>query len=80
MDGTLPGDKETITAPLRSFLEMPPEDQLLYRVGRRTGIFTSLADMNDPELMSHTLKAKQAHQVTLENVDTFTAEMMKRFI
>jgi len=80
VDGTLPGDKETITAPLRSFLEMPPEDQLLYRVGRRTGIFTSLADMNDPELMSHTLKAKQAHQVTLENVDTFTAEMMKRFI
>ncbi|WP_236892677.1 radical SAM protein [Desulfoluna limicola] len=80
VDGTLPGDKETITAPLRSFLEMPPEDQLLYRVGRRTGIFTSLADMDDPELMNHALKAKQAHQVTLENVDRFTAEMMKRFI
>ena len=80
MEGCLPDDKATITAPLRTFLMMPPQEQLIYMVGRRTGIFSRLEDLHDAELRSHAEKALSAHRVTLDNVDDFTAEMMKRFI
>ncbi|RLB62767.1 MAG: radical SAM protein, partial [Deltaproteobacteria bacterium] len=46
----LPEDKEQMTAPIRKFLEMQPEEQLLYMVGRRAGIFSKLEDLYDPEL------------------------------
>ena len=80
VEGRLPEDKKRMTAPLRTFLAMPPEEQLLYMVGRRTGIFSRLEDLHDSELRNHAEKARTAHQVTLDNVDDFTLEMMKRFI
>ena len=80
VEGRLPEDKERMTAPLRAFLAMPPEEQLLYMVGRRTGIFSKLEDLHDSELRNHAEKARTAHRVTLDNVDDFTLEMMKQFI
>ena len=80
VEGRLPEDKKRMTAPLRTFLTMPPEEQLIYMVGRRTGIFSRLEDLHDSELRNHAEKARTAHQVTLDNVDDFTLEMMKRFI
>ena len=80
VEGRLPEDKERMTAPLRTFLAMPPEEQLIYMVGRRTGIFSKLEDLHDSELRKHAEKARTAHRVTLDNVDDFTLEMMKQFI
>jgi len=80
VEGRLPEDKERMTTPLRTFLVMPPEEQLIYMVGRRTGIFSKLEDLHDSELRNHAEKARTAHRVTLDNVDDFTLEMMKRFI
>lgn len=80
VEGRLPEDKERMTAPLRTFLAMPPEEQLIYMVGRRTGIFSKLEELHDSELRNHAEKACAAHRVTLDNVDNFTLEMMKRFI
>jgi len=80
VDGRLPQEKERITAPIRTFLLLPPEEQLLYIVGRRTGIFSMLDDLNDPELRGHAEKACAAHRVTLENVEEFAAEIVKRYI
>lgn len=80
VEGCLPEDKERMTAPLRAFLAMPPEEQLIYMVGRRTGIFSKLEDLHDSELRNHAEKARIAHRVTLDNVDDFTLEMMKQFI
>jgi hypothetical protein len=69
-----------MTAPLRTFLAIPPEEQLLYMIGRRSGIFSQLEELYDPELRRHAEKIRATHQVNLENVDVFAAEMMKRFI
>jgi histone acetyltransferase (RNA polymerase elongator complex component) len=80
VEGRLPEDKERMTAPIRTFLAMPPEEQLIYMVGRRTGIFSKLEDLHDSELRNHAEKARAAHRVTLDNVDDFTLEMMKQFI
>ncbi len=80
IEGRLPDDREPMTAPIRKFLAMPAEEQLLYRVGRRTGIFSRLEDLYDPELVGHAEKARTTYRVNLDNVDAFTVEMMKRFI
>jgi hypothetical protein len=80
VDGRLPEEKERITAPIRTFQLLPPEEQLLYVVGRRTGIFSRLDDLDDLELRGHAEKARAAHRVTLENVEEFAAEIVKQYI
>ena len=80
VDGRLPDDRERITAPIRRFLAMPPDQQLLYIVGRRGGVFSRLEDMNKPELTRLAEEIRTAHAVTLDNVDDFIAEVVKRFI
>ncbi len=79
-EGRLPVDKERMTAPIRKFLTMEPGEQMIYMIGRRAGIFSRLDDMKNPELLKRAEKARDAHQVTIDNVEDFTAEMMKRFI
>jgi len=80
VEGRLPDDRERMTAPIRRFLAMPAEEQLLYMVGRRAGIFSRLDDLYDPELVVHVEKIRIAHRVNLDSIEAFTAEMMKRFI
>ncbi|MCK5352260.1 radical SAM protein, partial [bacterium] len=77
IEGRLPDDREQITAPIRRFLAMPAEEQLNYIVGRRSGVFSRLEDLNDPELVRHAGKIRTAYRVNLDNVEDFTAEMIK---
>jgi hypothetical protein len=80
VEGALPGDKEAMTAPIRKFLAMSEEEQLLYIVGRRAGIFSRLEDLNDPGFAVHAKKIRDQYRVTMDNMDDFTADMIKRFI
>jgi radical SAM superfamily enzyme YgiQ (UPF0313 family) len=80
VEGQLPDDKEMITAPIKNFLSMDKQKQLIYIVGRRAGVFRYLDDINDPVRMRHAEKAVKSYCITFNNVDDFTAEMMKRFI
>jgi len=80
VEGCLPHDLEKMTEPIRTFMTIDPSQQLLYLVGRRTGVFTRLADLDDTVLRNHAEKALLAHRVTWDNVEAWTAEMMKRFI
>ena len=79
-EGRLPIDKESMTAPIRKYLAMESEEQIVYMVGRRAGIFSRLDDLKNPELLKQAEHIRDAHQVTMDNVEYFTAEMMKRFI
>ena len=79
-EGQLPEVREQILAPFRKFLALPADEQLLYRVGRRTGIFAALHDLEDPALRAHAERARLSHGVTPETIEAFTTEMMKRFI
>ena len=80
VEGRLPEDKDRMTAPLREFLALPPETQMDYIVGRRAGVLNTLEDMYDPILRQQAAVMRASLQVTLENVDNFAAERMKRFI
>ena len=80
IEGQLPDDQERITAPIKNFLSMDRQKQLIYMAGRRAGVFGRLDDMNDPVRLRHAKNTIKAYSITLDNVDDFTAEMMKRFI
>ncbi len=80
VDGKLPQDKEMMTIPIKQFLNMTAQDQMMYRIGRRTGIFSRLKDLEDPRLLSQAQQAKERYGVTLDNLDNFTDAMIKQFI
>ena len=80
VEGSLPDEKEQMAQPLRRFLTLPENQQILFMVGRRTGIFTKLDEISDAFLSARAEQAIAANRVTPDNVDKFTAEMMTRFI
>ena len=80
VEGTFPQDKERMTGILRRFLGLPPEEQMLYQVGRRVGLFARLNHMSDVGRRSQAVNTCARLGVTPENVDGMVDEMMKRFI
>lgn len=80
VDGKLPRAKDMMTSPIKQFLGMAAQDQMMYRIGRRTGIFSKLLDLEDPRLLAHAQQAKERYSVTLSNIDEFTDTMIKQFI
>jgi hypothetical protein len=71
VEGRLPDDRERMTAPIREFLAMQPEEQMVYMVGRRTGLFSRLADMKNPELLQHAEEICEAYHFTLDSAEAF---------
>lgn len=80
VDGRLPDDRERLTAPLRRFLALPPEEQVLYVVGRRTGVLAGLADLNNPQHRGQVETLCAENHVTPETLDAFTARAMARMV
>lgn len=80
VEGTFPQDKERMMAIITHFLTLPPHEQMLYQVGRRSGIFRSLADLQNPQQRTAALDNCSRFDITVENVDAKIEELMKRFI
>ncbi|MFH1749226.1 MAG: radical SAM protein [Planctomycetota bacterium] len=80
LEGVLPDDKPAMLKILRTFLDMTPQWQCLYQVGRRLGILSSIHDLDD----THRLKLVelQCRQlgITPDNVDEITTELARRYI
>ena len=81
VEGRLPEDKAAMTGIIREFLAMSPEDQMLYQVGRRLGLFSRLADMStSSELRARAESTCRHYGIHPGNVDRTIDELMKRFI
>jgi uncharacterized protein YbcV (DUF1398 family) len=80
IEGTLPGDKEKMISVVRTFLDLPPEEQMLYQVGRRTGVFRRLDDLKAPSARAHAEANCRRFNITPDNVDEVIEELIKRFI
>jgi len=78
--GKLPEDRDTMTSEIRRFLNMEPREQILYRIGRRAGLFRGLSDMAERKRHDRAERLVQELGVTEDNVDKVTDEMVKRFI
>lgn len=80
VDGDLPRDGERMAGVIRRFLAMVPEEQVLYQIGRRTGIFRRLADCDNPVLRRQAESHVERWMVTPDNVDRICDQLIKRFI
>lgn len=80
LEGVLPGDKEKMTSILKHFLDMDPERQVVYQVGRRMGLFAGLHHMDNPRRLERAENACETWGITPENADDAISELMKRFV
>lgn len=80
VEGKYPEDKEKMISVINDFLELPDEEKMIYQVGRRTGVFRKLQDLNDPIRRNHAVKSCERFDITVENVDDIIEELIKRFI
>jgi len=80
IEGVFPQDKPAMLGVIRRFQALPPEEQMLYQVGRRMGLFARLDDLARPDRRARAVDACERFSVTPENVDEVIEELMKRFI
>jgi Radical SAM superfamily len=80
LEGKLPENKENMLDILHRFLDMRPDRQCIYQMGRRLGFFSSMRDMENPRRLERAEKACKDFGITPENVDGVVDELMKRFI
>lgn len=80
VEGTLPQDQGRMIAVIETFLMLSPADQCLYQVGRRTGFFNALDDLEDPFRRRRAEEIVRQNQITPANVDGIIDELMRRFV
>jgi hypothetical protein len=80
VDGKLPEDRERLSGIVRVFLELDPETQALYRLGRRMGILSGLRDLQDPGKIRQVEDICRRSNLWPDEVEAVTDELMRRFI
>lgn len=80
VDGRLPEDKEKMITPVRSFLELPPKEQLLFCVGRRTHKISRYGDLISPRQRKYAEQVCEELGATVENMDEVINAIMERFV
>jgi hypothetical protein len=80
VEGKLPEDKDRMMNTVKSFLNFNPENQMLYQVGRRIGLFSRISDMENHHLISQAAQACTRMGITPDNVENTIEELMKRFV
>jgi hypothetical protein len=78
--GTYPEDKERMLAAVRWFLELSPEDQTVYRVGRRMAVMSGRADMENPDTVASVKRLIAENGIDSANVDERIRGLMRKFI
>jgi hypothetical protein len=80
VDGVLPDDKEKMMQPIRDFLELAPEEQMLFCIGRRTQRMARFSDLHNPVQRDYALKMCSELGATTANFDAVIDSIMQRFI
>ena len=80
VEGTLPRDQGRMLAALETFLKLSPAEQCLYQVGRRTGVFSGLDDLENPVRRRRAEEIVRNNDITPANVDGIIDELMRRFV
>jgi hypothetical protein len=80
LEGRLPHDKDQMLSILHAFLDMDSEQQLLFRLGRRLGIFENLTDMKDTRKLGRTRQIASNEGINAENIDVVIDKLVERFI
>lgn len=80
VEGQLPGDKEKMIAVMEAFLALPESEQIVFRVGRRTGIINKLGELNDVASRRQAEQIIAEYNIDANNIDDICDVLIKRFI
>jgi len=81
VEGQLPGDKPKMKGIIDQYLTLPEEQRLNYRLGRRTGFYRKLDDLNNPMLFQRVQDHLERIQATSQQkVEEAIADLMERYI
>jgi len=81
VEGRLPDDKPKMLAVIDRFLGLSPEDKHNFMLGRRTNVYRTLDDMNDPGLYRQVDAAlRRITKPDGSGLDEVIAELTKRYI
>ncbi len=80
VEGLLPRDKAKMVDTVRRFLQLSPEQQMIFSIGRRTHRMSRLADLNDPVKVGYTQQMCAELGATIDNTDAIVDSIIKRFI
>ncbi len=80
LEGQLPDEKPQMLTMLHSFLDLKPQEQHIYQIGRRMGYFHSLSDLQKPTRRDRAERMVRQLGVTDETIDDVIREMMMRFV
>jgi len=69
-----------MTSVIERFLCLDREEQMLYQIGRRSGLFSRLDDLDNPTLRIYAEWKYSKLSVTAKNIDSIIADMMNLFI
>lgn len=80
VDGVLPVDKEKMMQPIREFLELSPEEQMIFCIGRRTHRMARFSDLKNSVQRDYALEMCSQLGATTKNFDAVIDSIMQRFI
>ena len=80
VDGVLPDEKEEILKIIDHFLNLDRTIQAQYQLGRRLGILQGLKNLEDSEKMQRVIKIYESQEISPENIDDITSQLMRQFI
>ena len=80
VEGVLPDDKKRMVAPIKEFLQLSPEDQMVFCIGRRTHCLAQLSDLKNPRLYDYAQQACFDLGATPESLDLAVEKIIKQFI
>ena len=83
VSGKLPDDKEKMLAVIQKYQELPDQERLIYRVGRRGGAFRSTDDLKtNPEAREKigNLISQVMEKDGVDGMETFISQLVDRYI
>jgi bisphosphoglycerate-independent phosphoglycerate mutase (AlkP superfamily) len=75
LEGKLPEEKERLLSVIDRYFAMPEEDRMIFRLGRRQGLYRQLSDLNDGH-MYRRLKAVVSEYVA-EGSERFNKDLKR---
>lgn len=80
VEGKFPEDKDRMMQIIEKFLALDSKEQMLFRIGRRTGRMFYLHDLYDPAGREQIEKIMSMYNINESNIDVVCDELMNRFI
>ncbi|MCX8064555.1 MAG: radical SAM protein [Candidatus Hydrogenedentes bacterium] len=80
VEGKLPEDKQKMIKVLETYLSLPEEEKLLFKVGRRAGIFSALGELLDLQKRQSVRIIIEKFGITPENLEKIINELMSKML